>query len=207
MITASEIHELKFEKTTFGYKQEEVDEFLNRLEEQVDIANQELADSNRKIQILADKVREYMSEEEAVKDALLTAQKEGHRVTKEAQAKADEIIAQAQARSDAMMEEVTCEHDALLAKNEAEMKAERQKLADMRKEVAAFKKALLSMYKEHLNMISTIPEEDDITFGAVTGTDATDVNTDTDPFMATQFSAKTVQGAYDSRLGDTSDSE
>ncbi len=77
MISASEIHELRFEKAAFGYKQEDIDEFLNRLEQEVEIANQELEESNSKIQILADKVREYMRDEDALKDALLGAQKEG----------------------------------------------------------------------------------------------------------------------------------
>ena len=34
MISASEIHELRFEKAAFGYKQEDIDEFLNKLEEE-----------------------------------------------------------------------------------------------------------------------------------------------------------------------------
>ena len=36
MISASEIHELRFEKAAFGYKQEDIDEFLNKLEEEGD---------------------------------------------------------------------------------------------------------------------------------------------------------------------------
>lgn len=66
-------------KAAFGYKQEDIDEFLNKLEEEVAIAQRELDDSNNKIQVLADKVREYMRDEDALKDALLGAQKEGHR--------------------------------------------------------------------------------------------------------------------------------
>lgn len=84
MISASEIHELRFEKAAFGYKQEDIDEFLNKLEEEVAIAQRELDDSNNKIQVLADKVREYMRDEDALKDALLGAQKEGHRIIAEA---------------------------------------------------------------------------------------------------------------------------
>ena len=41
MISASEIHELRFEKAAFGYKQEDIDEFLNRLEQEVAAAQQE----------------------------------------------------------------------------------------------------------------------------------------------------------------------
>ena len=100
MISASEIHELRFEKAAFGYKQEDIDEFLNRLEEEVDAAQRELEDSNNKIQVLADKVREYMRDEDALKDALLGAQKEGHRIIAEANAKADDIIAKAKAKAD-----------------------------------------------------------------------------------------------------------
>ena len=65
MISASEIHELRFEKAAFGYKQEDIDEFLNRLEQEVAAAQQELDDSHNKIQVLADKVREYMRDEDA----------------------------------------------------------------------------------------------------------------------------------------------
>ena len=65
MISAKEIHELRFEKAAFGYKQEDIDEFLTQLEQEVEIAEQEMADSNEKIQVLADKVREYMRDEDA----------------------------------------------------------------------------------------------------------------------------------------------
>lgn len=75
MISAKEIHELRFEKAAFGYKQEDIDEFLTQLEQEVEIAEQEMADSNEKIQVLADKVREYMRDEDALKDALLGAQR------------------------------------------------------------------------------------------------------------------------------------
>ena len=126
MISASEIHELRFEKAAFGYKQEDIDEFLNRLEQEVEIANQELEESNSKIQILADKVREYMRDEDALKDALLGAQKEGHRIVDEANDRAEQIIADAKQKADAMMDEVTVEHDALVQKNREEIEKEHQ---------------------------------------------------------------------------------
>ena len=147
MISASEIHELRFEKAAFGYKQEDIDEFLNRLEQEVEIANQELEESNSKIQILADKVREYMRDEDALKDALLGAQKEGHRIVDEANDRAEQIIADAKQKADAMMDEVTVEHDALVQKNREEIEKEHQNLLEAKKQVADFKKALFDMYK------------------------------------------------------------
>ena len=204
MISAKEIHELRFEKAAFGYKQEDIDEFLTQLEQEVEIAEQEMADSNEKIQVLADKVREYMRDEDALKDALLGAQREGHRIIAEANAKADGIIADAKKRADAMMDEVTDEAH--------------QALADARKQVADFKKALFDMYKEHLQMLSTMPEEDDLEFGFTPQQDEPEeeapeqeipvVSAPTsDPFASSQFSAKTIQGSYDSHFGDLSDDE
>ena len=204
MISAKEIHELRFEKAAFGYKQEDIDEFLTQLEQEVEIAEQEMADSNEKIQVLADKVREYMRDEDALKDALLGAQREGHRIIAEANAKADSIIADAKKRADAMMDEVTVKHEALLAKNQAEIDEAHQALADARKQVADFKKALFDMYKEHLQMLSTMPEEDDLEFGftpqqdepeeEVPEQDVPVVSAPTsDPFASSQFSAKTIQ--------------
>ncbi len=207
MISASEIHELRFEKAAFGYKQEDIDEFLNKLEDEVQVAQRELEDSNNKIQVLADKVREYMRDEDALKDALLGAQKEGHRIIAEANAKADDIIAKAKEKSDAMMDEVTVQHDALIEKNEFEIEEERKKLAAAKKQVADFKKALFDMYKEHLNMLSEMPDEDDTTFGIPVDEpklpeEEQSAPSASDPFASAQFSAKTIQGAYDSRFGD-----
>lgn len=202
MITASEIHDLRFEKAAFGYKQEDIDEFLNRLEEEVDAAQQELSDKDNKIQVLADKVREYMRDEDALKDALFGAQKEAHRIVDEANARAEEIIAQAREKADAMMDEVTVQHDALVEKNEAEIEAEHEKLKAARKQVADFKKALFDMYRDHLKMISAMPEEDDLTFGISDADDDATGAADSADDAAAPFSAKAIQGAYDSRFGD-----
>ena len=60
MITAKDIRNKRFEKAAFGYKQEEIDEFLAQLESEIAEMEAEMADSNNKIQILADKVREYI---------------------------------------------------------------------------------------------------------------------------------------------------
>lgn len=87
MISASDIRERKFEKAAFGYKQEEIDDFLAELISEFEELDAEREDLHSKIQILADKVREYRQDEDALKDALLGAQKQGHKVVAEAQEK------------------------------------------------------------------------------------------------------------------------
>lgn len=209
MITANDIHELRFEKAAFGYKQEDIDEFLTQLEHELELNQQEIEDSNNKIQVLADKVREYMRDEDALKDALLGAQRQGHQIIAEANERADEIIAEAKRKADEMMDEVTIQHDALLKKNQEEVAAAHEQLADARKKVADFKKALFDMYKEHLEVLSAMPEEDDLDFSVDYSNAAPEITKDksdetittspskSDPFATSQFSAKTIQGAYE----------
>ena len=216
MITANDIHELRFEKAAFGYKQEDIDEFLTQLEHELELNQQELEDSNNKIQVLADKVREYMRDEDALKDALLGAQRQGHQIIAEANERAYEIIAEAKRKADEMMDEVTVQHDALLKRNQEEIASAHEQLADARKKVADFKKALFDMYREHLEVLSAMPEEDDTEFGVNYTSPAAEAEKEeeqlsapsqSDPFASSQFSAKAIQGAYEPGFGKSDDEE
>lgn len=166
MITSKDVRNKRFEKAAFGYKQEEIDEFLSQLEAELDEMERERAEANNKIQILADKVREYMKDEDALKDALLGAQKQGHQVLNEANEKAEQIIADAQAKADELEDEAVRQHAEAMEKNRAEIAKEKEALIDARKQVAEFKKSLFDMYKAHLEMISSMPETYDDDLGA-----------------------------------------
>ncbi|MBR5512796.1 MAG: DivIVA domain-containing protein [Ruminococcus sp.] len=158
MITSKDVRNKRFEKVAFGFKQEEVDEFLAQLEAELDEMERERQEANNKIQILADKVREYMKDEEALKDALLGAQKQGHLVINEATAKAEEIIAAAQAKAAELEDEAVRQHAEAMEKNRQEIAKEKDSLTEARRQVAEFKKNLFDMYKTHLEMISTMPD-------------------------------------------------
>ena len=158
MITSKDVRNKRFEKAAFGYKQEEIDEFLSQLEAELDEMERERAEANNKIQILADKVREYMKDEDALKDALLGAQKQGHQVLNEANEKAEQIIAEAQAKADQLEDEAVRQHAEAIEKNREEIAKEKEALIDARRQVAEFKKSLFDMYKAHLEMISSMPE-------------------------------------------------
>jgi len=161
MITSKDVRNKKFEKAAFGYKQEEIDEFLYQLEAELDELERERAEANNKIQILADKVREYMKDEDALKDALLGAQRQGHQVIDEANEKAKAIIAEAQEKADALEDEAVRQHEVAMEKNRQEIAKERDNLAKAQRQVADFKKTLFDMYKNHLELISSMPESFD----------------------------------------------
>ncbi len=158
MMTAKELREKRFEKAAWGYRPEEIDEFLGELETTFKQIEQEREDSNHKIQVLADRVREYMRDEDALKDAMLGAQKEGHRVLAEANDKAAQILEKAKEEAAVLLDEATRQHEELMEKNRAEIQREQDALVHARQLVADFKRSLFDMYKDHLAQISAMPE-------------------------------------------------
>ena len=203
MISASDIRDKRFEKAAFGYKQEEIDDFLAMLIEEFDEIDAEREDLHSKIQILADKVREYRQDEDALKDALLGAQKQGHKVVAEAQEKADEIIAQTESKANELIEEATVAHEAAMEKNRQEIEKEKQNLYEAQRQVTEFKKTLFDMYKSHLEMISAMPEieieeEEEIQEYETEEEEPPKP----DPFATSSFSARNVKGVYESRFSD-----
>lgn len=161
LINAKDISNKRFEKAAFGYKQEEVDDFLKELVSELTMMQKERNDIEGKLQILADKVREYRQDEEALKDALLGAQKQGHRVIAEAQEKAQNIMNEAEAKSSNMIEEAEQRYETAVEKNQVAIDKERAILSKTQREVTEFKKTLFDMYKVHLEMISALPETDE----------------------------------------------
>ncbi len=166
MITSKDVRNKRFEKAAFGYKQEEIDEFLSQLEAELDEMERERMESNNKIQVLADKVREYMRDEDALKDALLGAQKQGHQVINEANEKAEQIIEEAKAKAAELEDEAVRQHAEAMERNREEIAREKEALVEAQQQVADFKKSLFDMYKTHLELISSMPE----TFEEATGT-------------------------------------
>lgn len=196
MITSKDVRNKRFEKVAFGYNQDEVKEFFSQLEAELDEMERERAESYNKIQVLADKVREYMKDEDALKDALLGAQKQGHQVIAEAREKADAIISDAQKKADELIDEATRQHEEAMERNRAEIAKEREALIVAQQQVADFKKSLFDMYKNHLELISSMPETFD---------EAAEYEPETAEEIAASVAneneaAKAIKGAYDSRF-------
>ena len=195
MMTAKDIRELRFEKAAWGYRPEDIDEFLGKLEATFQEIDNERVDTNHKIQLLADKVREYMKDEDAIKDAWVGAQKEGHRILGDANEKAEQILSKAKEEAARMIDEATEEHAALMEKHRAEIAQEQDNLARARQMVADFKRSLFDMYKGHLEMISSMPEADDPNFPPA----QEEVNERAEEAAA---EPETAEDAYSARFGD-----
>lgn len=158
MITAKDIQKKKFEKVKFGYSPEEVDAFLSQIENDLRLMQQDLDDSNEKIQLLADKVREYKDDEEDLKNALLLAQKQARQVVNEAQEKAAAIEAEARASVDTVKSQAMVDSETQLKNITEQLEKENASLVATQHQVADFKRKLFEMYKQHLELISSLPD-------------------------------------------------
>lgn len=150
MLSVKDINNKRFEQARPGYKTEEVDDFLREIAQQIGQYQREKEDLEKKIEVLVESVREYKKDEDALKDALIGAQKQGRAIVSEAQAKATEILADANKRASEIIGSTT-----------VQLEKEKRCLVKMQQEVSDFKASLLSMYKQHLEQITAIPDYED----------------------------------------------
>lgn len=100
MINSQDIRAKSFEKAVFGgYDMASVDEFLESIARTMDDNAKEISTLKSKMKILANKVEEYRSTEEAMRLALVSAQQLAAQIEAEARDKADNIITEATAQS------------------------------------------------------------------------------------------------------------
>ena len=99
MITAQDIREKTFEKSKFGgYDMAEVDDFLEQLADDLTSAQKETAVLKSKMKVLVDKIEEYRSNEAALNQSILSAQKLAQQIESEAREKAEKLLADADAQ-------------------------------------------------------------------------------------------------------------
>lgn len=170
----------QFEKAARGYKTEEVDEYLRDIAIAYAKAVKEKEESELKIVKLVEKINEYRNDEDAIRDALLVAQKQGNRIISDAKAEAESIVSEAQTKRDSLLAEIKNDCDSLkrteiekvanairaetekLAAVEAAAKTQRElqndKLNALKKEITDFKRKLIVMLDEQIKLAVALPE-------------------------------------------------
>ncbi len=93
MLSIDEIKNISFRKAGIGgYKPEDVDNFIDQVLITMEQLRKEKSDLIKKMDILATRVEEYRADEDAVRNALLSAQRVADNTVKEARAKAARMI-------------------------------------------------------------------------------------------------------------------
>jgi len=136
MLTPQEVSERAFTKASFGgYNMAQVDEFLDILTGDYSSLYNENAVLKSKMKVLVDKVEEYRSTEEAMRKALMAAQRMAEDLVKEAERKKAEILDQAERESRQRVNEL-----------KAEVEAEEFRLQKAQESTAAFVGKVRALY-------------------------------------------------------------
>ena len=100
MITSQDIRAKGFEKAVFGgYDAASVDQYLENVARTMDDMAREISTLKSKMKILANKVEEYRSTEEAMRLALVSAQQLAAQIEADAKEKAQAIVDEATSQS------------------------------------------------------------------------------------------------------------
>lgn len=187
MLTATEIRNIKFTKSMGGYKQEEVDVLLDRIEADYSQFERAVKEYKLKLDSMNKEIESLKSSQNSIQNVLLSAQRLADQIVDEAKQKSEEIINNAQSNIEiltAKEKELATAFD--IKAEERKAKLERE-LSDMVKtaqikadsikaaaddsvarqqllydrvkmEMSAFKAAVSSKYKEHLEMLRQLPD-------------------------------------------------
>ena len=149
MITSQDVRAKSFEKAVFGgYDMSLVDEYMEAVARSMDESARELSTLKSKMIILANKVEEYRSTEEAMRLALVSAQQLASQIEADAREKADAIVTDATAQS-----------VEILADLKKQVATEEAKLAAAQSSFAKFLQDALAMCRDQIAYLEDIPEE------------------------------------------------
>ncbi len=207
MLTPQDVRSVQFEKNLRGYRTEDVDRFLDKVEEQLreddaqaEQLRKQIADLTAENQKLHDELKSFEADGEMLKSALINAQRMGENVIREANQKAEEIIHRANLRGDDIIRDA----NELLQKandraDEIENEANEKRLAEEREydrvrlEVTRFKSDVLNLYRSHVESLSRLPEFQKETAAQEAADRQSLLPTKVEPAAAAQLQAADVQ--------------
>ena len=150
MITPQDIKEKTFEKALFGgYDMAAVDAFLEEISSDLALLQKENATLKGKMKVLVDKVEEYRGNEDALRMAVVSAQRLGNIIERESKEKAEAMVADATAEADRITRE---------ARVEVEM--EKARLDEAKKTSAQFVENMELLCNRQLGFLSKVGEMD-----------------------------------------------
>ena len=146
MLTPQEVAEHAFSKASFGgYNMAMVDEFLDLVTADYTSLYKENATLKAKMKVLADKVEEYRATEEAMRRAMLSAQKT-----------ADEMVAAAQTQADDIVSHAEEEAKDRIAAIRQEVQNEQLRLTAAQNATAAYIAKLKDLYQNEMEYLSSL---------------------------------------------------
>lgn len=181
MLTAEDVRAVEFGRSTRGYKQSDVDVFLEEVASAMEALMRERTDYENKLRTLNRKIEEYQEAEGSIHTTLLNAQRmadqtvkeageSAGRVTSEATRKAQQLVEQAEEEAAALRkaaeEEITARMNDAIAKSESIISAAHDSVArqqllfdKLKAEAAAFKNLMIPKFEDLLSLMQKLPAE------------------------------------------------
>lgn len=148
MLTPQEVQDRKFEKAVFGgYDMGGIDRFLEEVTADYTALYKDNAALKNKMKILVEKIEEYRSVDDVMRQMALKAQKESGEIIEKAQSEAQEILTAANVSITGRKREV-----------EVEIKREETRLNSLKQETIKFVSHLRDLYSKEIALLSAIPE-------------------------------------------------
>lgn len=166
MLTSKDIRSTSFETVRRGYSIEDVDAFLKKVagefdafqtetvamlqEKDVELESvkKEKKELESKMLVIADKLEEYRAQETLLQNALLNAEKMKESLLGEARQTSEILIRDAQQKAEKILESAN-----------SRVVTEEQNYLRMQQEVAKFKNKVLDIYKSHLAVLNSLPND------------------------------------------------
>ena len=150
MMTPQDIREKTFEKAVFGgYDMGQVDDFMEAAATDLAALQKENGVLKGKMKVLVEKIEEYRANEDALRAAILSAQKMGNMIEKEAREKSEKMVSDAMADAARITKEASLEVD-----------VEKAKLEKARQSSAQFIENMNLLCRKQLDFLSKLNDTD-----------------------------------------------
>lgn len=172
MLTPQDVRSVQFEKNLRGYRTEDVDHFLDKVEEQmaqdaaqIEQLRKQIAELTAENQKLHQALEGFEADGDMLKSALINAQRMGENVIREANQKAEDILHRANLRGDdiirdanELLQKASERADEIITEANDKRVAEEREYDRVRLEVTRFKSDVLNIYRTHVESLSRLPE-------------------------------------------------
>ncbi len=187
MLTAADIKNVSFTKSLNGFKREEVEVFLDRVESDLAQYEKIIKDYQLKIESLESQIDDFKKSQDNIQNVLINAQKLADKIISDARVQSEEIVLKAeeniniitarereladafemkanerknalQVELDAMIEKANIKAKSIADATDDCVRRQQVLFDKLRLEIAAFKSAVTGKYKEHLSILQDIPD-------------------------------------------------
>ena len=187
MLSAKDVRSVTFSKQMNGYRREEVDVFLDKVEADYENYERIIKEMSAKVHELETQIADTKNSEGSIQSVLLSAQKLADSIIAEAKEKSGKIVEEAkhslngfkareqelsdaferkaqarkqiaQAELDKIIDEAKENKDRISEATENTVKKQVELYNRLRLETAAFKAEIMDKYKRQLELISKIPD-------------------------------------------------